>query len=174
VPYIPMLKESNVKNDDARTVFLDEELKGVFAGQVEARKKTSKLVPYVFPGKDGTGRIKDIRGAWESACKKARIGRRLFHDFRRTAVRNMARAGVQERVAMTISGHRTRSVFDRYNIVSEADLKIASQKQEAYLEGFAGTNSGTIGEKGEICVFRPIPSTHSVLIRPPIPMHSVH
>lgn len=140
---IVRLEPGDTKNDDGRTVYLDEELQEVFKAQKEKRKSAKKILPYVFPNEEGRDRIRDFRGAWERACKEAEIGKRLFHDFRRTAVRNMVRSGIPERVAMMISGHKTRTVFDRYNIVNAEDLKQAASRQEAYLKSQMVTKTVT-------------------------------
>lgn len=78
-------------------------------------------------------RIGSFRKAWISACDRANLPGPLFHALRRTGERNLVRAGVPELVAMMIPGHRQRQVFERYNVVSERDLKLAASKLEAYL-----------------------------------------
>jgi len=140
---IVRLEVGETKNDDARTVYLDDELQGIFLKQWESRKN---LLPYVFPNEKRDGQIKRFDKSWKTACKNAKIGKRLFHDFRRTAVRNMVRSGIPEGVAMKISGHKTRSVFERYNIVNDADLKLASRKQDHYLQTQIDTISSTVHE----------------------------
>ncbi len=152
---IVTLNPGETKNDQGRTVYLDEELRKTFVALLESRKKGSSVLPQVFLNEDGKDCVKRFDKAWASACIKAgfwawgedgkhKIPTKLFHDLRRTAVRNMVRAGIPERVAMMISGHKTRSVFDRYNIVSDTDLKEASNRQKLYLESQTVTKTVTV------------------------------
>jgi len=124
-----VLEAGETRNNEARTVYLDNELKAIFRECFSNRRIGC---PYVFH--HNGEQIKTFKKAWKTACLITGINDKIFHDLRRTAVRNMVRAGIPERVAMMVSGHKTRSIFDRYNIVSENDLKEAAKKQEAYLE----------------------------------------
>jgi len=159
---IVTLNPGETKNDEGRTVYLDEEEREIFAAQLERRKKGPCILPYVFLNEAGTDKIKRFDKAWTSACKKCgfqkwdeekgkRVNTKIFHDLRRTAVRNMVRAGIPERVAMMITGHKTRSVFERYNIVSDTDLKEAANRQKVYLESQTVTKTVTVVdfEKGK-------------------------
>ena len=77
--------------------------------------------------------FKDYRGAGKTACSKGDLPGRIPHDFRRTATRNLVRAGVSEVVAMKITGRKTRSIFDRYDIVSQGDLNDAARKLDEHM-----------------------------------------
>ena len=155
------LRGEYAKNKEPRSVILSGNLEALIARRRAERKYEAGghwfLSEYVFHRKGKP--IGDFRKSWVTTCvaiglgqyhcavrdkavaeaicpgcnRKCRYIGRLFHDFRRTAVRNMVRAGVPERVAMTISGHKTRSVFDRYNIVNEEDLRDAIERTQTYL-----------------------------------------
>ncbi len=142
------LDPGETKNDEARMLYMDEEL------WKEMRVLHSKRrlgCPYVFQ-RNGVP-IRDFRDSWDTACTRAKVDGRFLHDFRRTAVRNMVRAGVPEGVAMKITGHKTRSVFDRYNIVSDEDLKDAARKLKGYLDQ-RNTFPTERGEKGHVIPLR--------------------
>jgi integrase len=90
-------------------------------------RKHSCLIPWVFVHADGRA-IKDFRGACAKACKAAGVPGRLVHDFRRTAVRNLERAGVSRSAAMKLTGHKTEAVYRRYAITDSAMLQEAAVK----------------------------------------------
>lgn len=90
----------------------------------EAQLHTGAIIPWVWHRADGS-RICKIDEAWRAACRRAGYPGRLFHDLRRTAVRNLVRAGTPQHWAMELCGHKTPEVFRRYAITSEADLKQA-------------------------------------------------
>jgi integrase len=117
------LNPGETKNDDGREVTLTPLVRQLLQECIRGKQSDD----FVLTRKDGRP-VGDFRGSWETATKNAGVAGLLFHDLRRTAVRNMVRAGIPEAVAMQISGHKTRSVFERYNVVSQADISEAVTK----------------------------------------------
>lgn len=141
------LQADATKTGEARTIYLDGELFEAVEKQKAYRDWIAPSCPWVFfrvdkeGGKKVAKPIRNFITAWETACGKVGLVGRIFHDLRRSAVRFMVMSGVPERVAMKISGHKTRAIFDRYHIVNEADLRSAA----AMVSGKApdsGHNSG--------------------------------
>jgi integrase len=120
------LSPAQTKNRDGRVIGYGWH--GELAALLERRSKVCAS-EYVFCWPSGHRyagrRVVDLTKPWKKACADASVPGRPFHDLRRTAVRNMIRAGVPETVAMTISGHRTRGMLDRYNITSTDDTREA-------------------------------------------------
>jgi integrase len=140
------LDVGTTKNDDGREVDLTDELRALLAAQVARVEALGRqldpprIIPYLFPHLRGAKTLRaggqrrapvlgepmrDFRRAWATACKAAGVPGLLKHDLRRSAVRRMVNGGMSERVAMSLTGHKTRAVFDRYHIVSRADRRAA-------------------------------------------------
>ncbi len=142
------LDAGTTKNDEGRVFPFTSDLRILLEAQREHTRAVERekgiICPWVFHRKGVP--IRDFYGAWDAACDNAGTPGRIPHDFRRTAVRNLVRAGIAERVAMTMTGHKTRSVFERYNIVSEGDLADAARKLDEAAKNLSGTIAGTVSQ----------------------------
>jgi integrase len=122
------LKAIDSKNKEAWVLPLAGRLWEV----IQARAKARRLdCVYVFH--NGGKKIGDFRKVWAAACTRAGLEGTLIHDLRRCAARNLSRAGVREQTAMKITGHKTASMYRRYRIVDEAELREAQEKLQAHL-----------------------------------------
>lgn len=138
IPGSVRLDPGTTKNDQGRVFPFTSELRAVLMtarAVTDMLREQGQICPWVFH-RNGKP-IKSFLKAWRKACRAAGQPGMIPHDFRRTAVRNIVRSGVPERVAMHLTGHKTRSVFERYNIVSDCDLAIAARK----LDSAAGRRS---------------------------------
>ncbi|MCC7033841.1 MAG: site-specific integrase [Acidobacteria bacterium] len=136
------LDVGTTKNGEGRVFPMTSELRTLLsdlhAAHV-ARAKAGQIVPWVFVRMVANGRggaveprrITTFTKAWRAATRAAGCPGRVPHDLRRTAIRTFVRRGISDPVAMRLSGHKTRSVFDRYNITSAADLADAALKLDA-------------------------------------------
>jgi len=136
------LHAKDSKNRKGRAIPLENELREVIDRRIAARQMDC---PYIFHRKGE--QMGDFRKVWKRACREAGLVKRMQdeatgtirtvypipHDFRRSAVRNMVRAGVNPDIARQISGHRTPAIFSRYNIISEADIRQAVKRTSDYL-----------------------------------------
>ena len=128
------LSPDRSKNGEGRVLPLVGNIKAV----VDRRPRGGELVFTRLVRKtDKRLPIGDWLKAWHAATKAAGCPGLIPHDFRRTVVRNLTRAGVPDSVARSWTGHKTRAVFDRYNIVNEADLRAAGDKLAGYINGKA-------------------------------------
>jgi integrase len=124
------LLPGETKNNEGRVVKMTQEVYDLLRVCVEGKEPNDA----VFTWSDW-GPVKDFRALWEQLTKAAGVPDLLLHDFRRSAARNLPRAGVNRDVAKRITGHKTDSMFSRYNIVAETDLTEAATKLEKRRNG---------------------------------------
>lgn len=128
------LDVGTTKSGKGRSFYLTGELRALLKGQLdalEALKKRGTISTFVFHRPDGS-EIKSLRKSWTNACEKAGCPGRILHDFRRTAVRNLERAGVPRSTAMAMVGHETESIYRRYAIVDETSHREGAAKLELW------------------------------------------
>jgi integrase len=134
------LEPGGTKNRDRRMFPLTPELRAVLERQLARTRDiegaTGRIIPLVSHRKGKP--IKSLRRAWLTACKKAGVPGRIPHDFRRTAMRNLGRAGVPRSTAIAMVGHKTEAVYRRYAIVDEAMLREGAAKLAARSSQRAG------------------------------------
>lgn len=124
-----VLQTGETKNNDGRGApILEGDMRDLLVKSKLERDENWPQSPWVF-ARNGE-RIRNFRAAWQAACKRAGVPDLQLHDLRRTAVRNMRRAGIPQVVRMKISGHRTDSMERRYNIVDAEDLRVAKEMLE--------------------------------------------
>lgn len=125
------LETGETKNGEGRTVpIVGGDMQTLRSAAKKQRDENWPDSPGVF-NRQGE-QIKDLRWAWKKACERAKVpDTQKFHDLRRTAVRNMRRAGVSQAVRMKISGHKTDSMERRYNIIDTDDIAVAKAQMEA-------------------------------------------
>jgi integrase len=137
------LHPGTTKNDEGRIAPITAELRPLLA----ACSKGKEPADFLLTRSDGR-RVKDFRGLWDILLRESGLPSSvIIHDFRRSAIRNMLRRGIPERIAMAISGHKTRSVFDRYNIVAEQDILEAGRKLEGSMRTSGATRTATRGKQ---------------------------
>jgi integrase len=113
------------KNGDGREITMTDTVHVLLAQCVQGKRPDDS----VFTRADGKP-VRDFRKAWRNLCAAAGVPGLLVHDMRRTAARNFRRAGVAEGVIMRVGGWKTPSVFERYNIVDQRDIREALHKLE--------------------------------------------
>jgi integrase len=124
-----VLQTGETKNNDGRGApIIEGDMRELLVKAKQERDEKWPRCPWVF-ARNGE-KIRDFRAAWQAACKRAGVPDLHLHDLRRTAVRNMRRAGIPQVVRMKISGHRTDSMERRYNIVDAEDLRVAKEMLE--------------------------------------------
>jgi integrase len=147
------LEPGETKNDEGRMFPLIPELRVILEAQrarADALQRArGRIVPWIFFRPDGRP-VGDFKRAWTTACRRAGLPGRLFHDFRRTAVRNLIRAGIPETVAMKMTGHLTNAVFKRYAIVDEGMLREAGDKLAASARSQVRSQVAQIPGRGAI------------------------